>query len=113
MHEMPIVLNVVRSLDRMVDSGQLPQIHTVVMEIGELASVMPNYFEKCWGPATERSVHLKEAKLKIEMIPAIARCKHCGTEFRIEQNNGLCPQCHIWDWDTVSGREVNIKEVLV
>lgn len=114
MHEMPIVLNVVRTLDYLVEEKNLPpDIRVVVMEIGELASVLPNYFEKCWSPAIERSKHLKNTELKIELIPGIARCKHCGTEFHIEQNQGLCPECKIWDWDTVSGREVNIKEILV
>ena len=46
MHEMPIVLNVVRTLDHLVEEKNLPpEIRVVAMEIGELASVMPNYFE--------------------------------------------------------------------
>lgn len=114
MHEMPIVLNVVRTLDRLAEENSIPSdIKVVVMQIGELASVMPEYFEKCWEPATERSVHLKSTKLRIEMIPAIARCRRCDTQFRIEENNGTCPNCGVRDWDTVSGREVNIKEILV
>ncbi len=114
MHEMPIVLNVVRTLDYLVEEKNLPpDIRVVVMEIGELASVLPNYFEKCWAPAIERSKHLQSTELKIELIAGIARCKRCGREFHIEQNQGLCPDCKVWDWDTVSGREVNIKEILV
>lgn len=113
MHEMPIVMNVVKTLDAMAESSQIPEISVVVMQIGELASVMPNYFRKCWPRAAEASAHLKNAVLEIEMIPGIARCKRCGTKFHIEQNEGICPACKVWDWDTVSGREVTIKEVFV
>lgn len=74
---------------------------------------MPNYFEKCWEPATERSTHLKNTQLKIEIVPGIAKCRRCGTQFNIQENQGNCPVCKVWDWDTVSGREVNIKEILV
>lgn len=113
MHEMPIVMNVVNTLDAMAESSQIPEISGVVMQIGELASVMPDYFRKFWPRAAEASAHLKNAVLEIEMIPGIARCRRCGTEFHIEQNNGTCPACRVWDWDTVSGREVMIKEVFV
>lgn len=44
---------------------------TVVMEIGEISSVAPHYFESCFPAARERPL-LRNAKLEMNIIPAAA-----------------------------------------
>jgi len=81
------------------------------MQIGEIAPVIPEYFEKYWQSAIERSKHLQQSVLYIEIIPGIAKCDHCNHEFNIETYNGICPECHYRYWKIMSGREVDIKEI--
>lgn len=111
MHEMPVVLSAVEYLDNFADKNDIQNINEVVMQIGEIAPVIPKYFEKYWQLATERSRHLQHTVLYIEIIPGIAKCDQCGHEFNIENYNGICPECHYRYWKIISGKEVGIKEI--
>jgi len=113
MHEMPIVLNVIESMEKYAEQHQIPEIHAVVMEIGEVSGVMAKYFRSCWQPAIEQSKYLKNAELDIIEIPGIVKCQKCNTEFNIVQHNAICPQCGSEKWTLVSGRDIMIKEILV
>lgn len=113
MHEMPIVLNVVNFVDKFAEENGHSEIKAVVMQIGDLASVMPGFFKKCWSSACERSERVKTAKLEIELVPGIAKCTGCGTEFKIKAHDGICPDCKGRYWDIISGRDISIKEVRV
>ncbi len=111
MHEMPVVLSTVEYLDNLADKNNIQSIKEVVMQIGEIAPVIPKYFEKYWQPAIERSKHLQHAVLYIEIIPGIAKCNQCGDEFNIEGYNGICPECNYRYWEILSGNGVGIKEI--
>ena len=87
-------------------------VDTVVMEIGEISSVVPHYFESCFPAARERPL-LRDAKLEMNIIPAVGRCRNCGVTFPIVENKGYCPDCCSFDKELLSGREFNIKEVRV
>ena len=113
MHEMGVVLNVVNALEQYAAENQIPEIKGVAMEIGEVSSVVPNYFASCWYPAVARSRCLLNAELTMEVIPGLAKCYPCGEEFNIAANDGKCPKCGSEHWETLSGREVMIKEIYV
>jgi hydrogenase nickel incorporation protein HypA/HybF len=113
MHEMGVVLNVVRTIEKYAEENKIPEIQGLVMEIGEVSSVIPHYFASCWEPAIASSRCMMNAQLEIEVIPGIARCLKCGEEFNIAENEGKCAKCGSDVWQTLSGREVMIKEIYV
>lgn len=113
MHEMGVVLNVVGTLEQFAAQNQIPEIKGVVMEIGEVSSVIPSYFASCWEPAAARSKCLMNAELQMEVIPGRAKCYKCREEFSIADNDGKCPKCNSEHWETLSGRDVMIKEIYV
>lgn len=114
MHEMPVVMNVVEMVDDYARNNDVRKVHKVIMEIGEIAMVMPNYFRSFWEPVIEQSEFCKEAELQIDVTPGIGRCRGCSEEFNIEQNNGVCPHCGTAeDFLILSGRDVRIREIEV
>ncbi|MDO4312992.1 MAG: hydrogenase maturation nickel metallochaperone HypA [Eubacteriales bacterium] len=113
MHEMGVVFSVVRAVESYAAENNISEVQGVVMEIGEVSSVIPHYFASCWEPAIASSKCMMNAKLEIEMIPGIARCLKCGEEFNIEKGQGKCEKCGSDLWQTISGRDVMIKEIYV
>lgn len=113
MHEMPIVLNVVRSMDQYAEQYHIPEIRVVVMEIGEASTVVPFFFRSCWDPVIGRSKHLLNASLEIIEIPCEAKCDGCGYEFHPLEFNSTCPNCDSNEWNVISGRDIRIKEIKV
>lgn len=114
MHELGLVFQMAKVVEEALSAEEdITAIDTVVMEIGEISSVVPHYFEACFPAAADRCPLFEGAKLVIETIPAVARCRSCGKEFPVVENKGYCPDCGSFDKDLLSGREFNIKEVTV
>lgn len=113
MHEMGVVLNVVRTVEQYAAANGITAVKGVSMEVGEVSSVVPNYFASCWDAAVARSRCMLNAQLEIKVIPGLARCHVCKEEFNIAKNDGKCPKCGSERWDTISGREVMINEIYV
>lgn len=113
MHEMPVVLNVVRSMDQFAEQHHIQEIQVVVMEIGEASSVVPFFFRSCWDPAIGKSKHLMNSALEIIEIPCGAKCNSCGHEFHPKEFGLPCPNCGGNEWTVTSGRDIQIKEIKV
>jgi hydrogenase nickel incorporation protein HypA/HybF len=111
MHELGVVFEVVKSVEDFARQNGLTRIDTVVLQVGELSSIIPKYLEDCF-PAAVDGTMLEETKLRIEVLPGNARCHACGATFNLIQEKSLCPSCGARDWEIVSGREFLIKEVL-
>ncbi len=113
MHEMPIVMNVVRSMDQYAEQYHIPEIRVVVMELGQASSVQPFFFRSCWDPVIGQSRHLLNASLEIREIPCEAKCNSCGHTFHPAEFTAPCPNCNSNAWNVISGRDVRIKEIKV
>jgi hydrogenase nickel incorporation protein HypA/HybF len=70
------MFNVVRSVESIAQKNGLTQIETLVLQIGELAPVVPHYIEACYPAAVDGTL-LQDTKLEIEIIP--------GREFLIKE----------------------------
>ena len=112
MHELGLVFEMAKVIEEALADENVEAVDTVVMEIGEISSVVPHYFESCFPAARERPL-LRDAKLEMNIIPVVGRCRNCGVTFPIVENKGYCPDCGSFDKELLSGREFNIKEVRV
>ena len=111
MHELGIMFNVVRSVESFARQNGVEKIDTLVLQIGELSPVVPQYIEACYPAAVDGTL-LQETKLKIEILPGNALCKQCRKVYNLLQNRAGCPHCGDPDYEILSGKEFMIKEIL-
>ena len=111
MHELGIMFNVVRSVERFANENGVSKIDTLVLQVGELSPVVPQYIEACYPAAVDGTL-LQDTKLRIEILPGNALCRKCNTVFNVLQNRGICPDCGEKDAEVLSGREFMIKEIV-
>lgn len=111
MHELGIMINVVKTVEDFAMANGLTEIETLVLQIGELSSVIPRFAEACYPAAADGSM-LENTKLEIEILPANCRCNNCTKIFNYIEYKGICPSCEEEDWELLCGREFNIKEVV-
>jgi hydrogenase nickel incorporation protein HypA/HybF len=105
------MFNVVRSVENFARKNGVTQIDTLVLQIGELSPVVPQFIEACYPAAVDGTL-LEETKLKIEIIPGNAMCKQCRKVFNLLQNGKRCPHCGEEEWEAISGKEFLIKEII-
>ena len=111
MHELGVVMEVVRVALEVAQEQKLKKIDTIVLQIGELSSVIPVYVEQCF-PAAADGTLLQDARLEIEILPGNALCKECGKVFNILANKQKCPDCASGRWELLGGREFYIEEIV-
>jgi hydrogenase nickel incorporation protein HypA/HybF len=111
LHELGVVFEVVKTVEKFAMSNQLTIIDTLVLQIGELSSMIPRYIEECF-PAAADGTLLQDTKLIIESIPGNVICDHCAKTYNLIKNENKCPHCGGNGWELLSGKEFLIKEVI-
>ena len=114
MHEMGIVLNVVREAEIQAKQYSVEKIGRLTLQIGELSGVEGGYVRACWPAAIENTI-LDGAELILEGVVGLVTCKSCGCVYRalehLTNNFPECPDCHSSQWELKQGRDVVIKEI--
>ena len=111
MHEVGVLIEVVNKVEDIAKLNGLTKIDTLVLQIGELSSMIPRYIEVCYPAAVDGTL-LQDTKLKIEILPGNGICKKCNKVFILTLHNGTCPDCKSGDWELISGKEFMIKEII-
>lgn len=111
MHELGIVFHIIKSVERVAADNGLEQVSAVVLELGEVSGVVPDYLTDCWKWAAAKEELVRGSELKIEMLPAVTHCDNCGKDYPTVAHGKTCPHCHSGDTWLLTGNEVNIKEI--
>lgn len=111
MHELGVVFEVIRTVEDFAKINNLTKFNKLVLQIGELSSMIPKYIEACY-PAAVDGTSLQHMKLEIEILPGNGLCKKCNKVFNLIENKSKCPNCESKDWELLSGKEFMIKEIV-
>ena len=113
MHELGIVFYIIRDVKQAAEENGVQHVDTVVLDIGEVSTVIPDYLTDCWRWAADKEPMLKGCELKVNTIPAVTHCDDCGREYGTVEHGKVCPYCggeHTW---LLRGNEVEIKEIQI
>ena len=111
MHELGVFIEIVRQVETFAKEEKIEKIETLVLQIGELSSMIPKYMQNLYPAAIEGTI-LENSKLEIEVIPGNGRCKGCYQVFNLLTQKGICPNCSSGDFELLSGKEFYIKEIV-
>jgi len=111
MHEIGVLFEIVKSVEQFAKENHVEKIETLVLQIGELSSMIPKYMKTLYPAAIEDTI-LEGSKLEIEILPANALCRECNKVFNLMENKGICPICRKKDFEILSGKEFYIKEIV-
>ncbi len=113
MHELGVVFHIIDSVKEIAAENAVTQVASVTLKLGEVSGVIPDYLTDCWNWAVKRTEIMKEAKLDIEIIPAVTYCEDCGTEYGTVEHGKICPKCGSSHTYLLRGNEFTIQEIEV
>ena len=113
MHELGIVFEVIDSVEKLAKENHVKEVLSLTMEIGEVSTVIPDYFRDCFNCAKEKHGLLKNCKLDIVVLQAETYCKDCKKTYSTTQYGKECPYCHHDNTYLLSGDELNIRDIKV
>ncbi len=111
MHELGVIIEIVKQVEQVAKENEIETIDTLVLQIGELSSMIPHYMKKLYPAAVEGTL-LENSALEIEIIPGNGLCRECGQVFNLIKEKGTCPVCRSKSFELLSGKEFMIKEIL-
>ena len=96
MHELGIVFHIAKKVESIAVENHVNHVAKVVLEIGEVSTVVPSYLEDCWKWKCTKSEILKDCALEIEMIPAVTFCEDCEKTYGAEASTPIwCREMNI------------------
>ncbi len=111
MHEIGVLFEIVKTVEKNLAGQEIEAIQTLVLQVGELSSMVPSYLENLYPAAVEGTI-LEGSELEIEILTANGLCRECNKVFSIVLNKGTCPKCLTRKWELISGKEFYIKEII-
>jgi len=112
MHELGVVIQVVKTVEEFALEKGITKIDTVVLQIGELSSMVPRFVENCYPAAIDGRKLFKNSKLEIERLPVNSLCRSCEEVSYQTRSPERCPSCGGRELEILSGREFLIKEII-
>lgn len=114
MHELGIVFEVLNRVKSIAAENRISpkEIAEVVLDVGEASLVVPKYLRNCWPAAIDRTEY-EHVELKINELVAVVECKQCGDFYEFLANDRKCPACGCEDAVLVTGKEFQLKEILL
>ena len=111
MHELGIVFHCIKQVNGIAAENGVKKIKSVTVEIGDVSTVIPYYFEDCWKWAVKKETVLKDAEIIIEKIPAVTHCENCGKDYPTVEHGKTCPHCGSGNTFLLTGNEIIIKQI--
>ena len=111
MHELGVVFHCIKQIKEIAEANNVTKIGSVTIEIGEVSTVIPYYFEDCWNWAIKKEDLLVDSKLKIDVIPAVTHCEDCLKDYPTVAHGKTCPHCGSPNTFLLQGNELFIKQI--
>ncbi len=111
MHELSIAENIAEIVREHLPPGP-GRVASVRVRIGEMAGVVADSLTFCFGAITA-GTSLEGARLEIDRRPLKGKCRACGRESPLELPLFLCPICGSRDIEVISGRELEVAEIII
>jgi hydrogenase nickel incorporation protein HypA/HybF len=113
MHELGIVFYIIKDVKQVAEENHVEHVSSVVMDIGEVSTVVPHLLTDCWRWAADKEPVLKGCEMKVNTIPAVTWCDDCKKTYPTVQYGKACPYCGGGNTWLQQGNEMNIKEIEV
>lgn len=105
MHELSIADAVVRIV--CAHAGER-RVTAVELKVGHLRQVVPSALAFAFGLVAEGTV-AEGAELRLEVTPAVGRCRDCGSESVLDEFPLRCGACASWDLELLRGEELLVE----
>ena len=113
MHELGIVFYIIKDVKQVAEENHVEHVSSVVMDIGEVSTVVPHLLTDCWRWAADKEPLLKGCEMKINQIDAVSYCGDCRQEYGTVQYGKTCPHCNSNNTWLLRGNEVEINSLII
>lgn len=111
MHELSLAMDVIDLASEEALKNDASLIYKIEIEVGELSGVEKEAFQFSLGMLARESI-LRNAEIKIIVIPGKARCGQCKQEYEMHDLLTACAQCGGYAEEILGGKEFRVKSLI-
>lgn len=112
MHEMSLAESVRCIVEDAARTREIGRVRTVVLEIGELASVEVDALRFCLDVVLRETV-AEGARIDVERVAGSGWCMECAATVPVAALFAACPRCGGYQIRPTAGTEMRVKELEV
>jgi len=112
-HELPIVKGIFDLCVKHATANNAKKVISVTLKVGELSDLQDQWIQRYFDYLS-KGTFVEGAKLVIERVPLVMRCKLCSESFHVnvqERRQIECPLCRGTKLAYVSGREYRVEKM--
>ena len=110
MHELSIISSIFDLLEEVAEEHHLITITKVKLKIGKLQQIVPDMLSFAFETIA-KGTRAEGACLEVREIPISMRCETCSTEFVVEEQVYICPNCSGTRLTPLQGMEILLESV--
>lgn len=110
MHELGIAQSIINTVVKVAEQNGRKKIEKVRIQVGEFRAVIEEQLVFCFAFAAE-GTFAEGAALEIEVLPIVALCQYCNSEFRVKNFHFQCTECEGTSVRVIKGQELKIIDV--
>ncbi len=113
MHEIGVLCQVVKEVEKVAAENGIEKVDGVVLEIGELTGMLPYFFEEYYDMVTENHPVVEGSRVIVNTVEGKGQCLDCGEVYNVPKYEGFCPICSSRRKRILSGTQFLIKEIIL
>ncbi len=110
MHELSLIASLFEIIVQKASEHKAREVTLVTIKVGPLSGVVPELLESAFDMYKKETI-AGRARLVIEKIPFIIRCRACETETTRDNPISACPACGSADFAIIQGTEVFLDKL--
>lgn len=119
MHEIGIMEETLNLAIDYAMQEKATEITEITMAIGKMSGVVPSALQFAFDVIKHsfieqnQSINVKNAQLKIELLPIICYCDSCQAKFNPDEWIFQCHKCNLFSNNIVQGKEIKLISMQV
>ena len=112
MHELSITESMLDIVLNQAQKNGAERVQGINLVIGEMSGVVDDCVRFYFDFLSKGTI-AEGAHISIKIVPAQARCRECGKQFKLNDLDWLCPSCGTTKIDIVEGKELYLESIEV
>ncbi|MCR5271725.1 MAG: hydrogenase maturation nickel metallochaperone HypA [Lachnospiraceae bacterium] len=111
MHELSMVMNLANTAERTAEQNDMKKVELIHVGVGEMSGAVDEYIDKYFNQIKDKYSYINNATLVLSKDFAKGKCKNCGEEFLLTENEGVCPKCGERDFTITIGKSITVHKI--
>ncbi len=117
MHELSLTKDILGVAERYARKSGAAKVVSIFLRVGVMRDLEPEWMRRYFRYISKGSI-AEGAEILVMVEPVVLRCNNCDHQFtldlkKVSDQEVLCPECAVHDYELVSGLEFIIQGIEV